>query len=392
MALKGTNQEFGRPYNRRVLLEAVRLHGPITRAELARQVGLSLQTVSNIVAELEAQGFVVARSGTGSRDSRAPQIAMNPDGGYAIGVHVTPLGLEVALINLVGETIAHETIECVQIAPDVAFERIGALVRQLSAVRPGGRILGVGMAMPGPFGIEGMSFVGSTTLEGWKGVPILERLAAVSPYPVFIEGDTAAAAHAARLYGRGTELRNFYYLYFGVGLGGCMVTESGVVRGTWGNAGEIGHLPLVPDGEDCPCGNRGCLERHLSHDAFERRPAGQSLAEWVAEVAPLLRSTVVIVENLFDPETVIIGGSAPRELLEALVDATAELPNSVAERDDRSVPRVLLAANETVVLRGAAALAISAVLSPRFGQMFRQPEMRQEWDPMMQQPRSRISA
>ena len=386
MVFKGTNQEFGRPYNRRVLLEAVRLHGPIARAELARHVGLTLQTVSNIVAELEAQGFVIADSGT-----RAPRISINPEGGFAIGIHVTPLRLEAALVNLVGDIVARGAVEAVQIEPEVAFRRIGELVGQLSAVRPAGRILGVGMAMPGPFDVETMSFVGPTTLEAWKGAAVQERLSQAVPYPVFIGGDTAAAAEAERLYGVGASFRNFYYLYFGVGLGGCLVSDGGVVRGARGNAGEIGHIPVVPDGDACPCGNRGCLERHLSLDAFQRRPPGQSLDAWVADTTPLLRSTVVIIENLFDPETIVIGGSASEDLLAALVGAAADLPNSVAARSNRKTPRLLLSAGRDVVLRGAAASAISAVLSPRFGQMFRQDVNRLERDPMMQQPLSRAS-
>ena len=132
------------------------------------------------------------------------------------------------------------------------------------AGRERGRMLGIGLAMPGPFDVEFMSFVGPTTLEGWQGVPIRERLAAMTGLPTFIEIDHAAAALGERLYGIGRNVRDFYYLYFGVGLGGCMVHDGAILRGGHGNAGEIGHLPLVPDGEPCPCGNRGCLERYLS--------------------------------------------------------------------------------------------------------------------------------
>ena len=60
MALRGTNQEFGRPYNRRIVLESIRLHGPTTRAEIAQRVGLTVQTVSTIVRELEEQGYLVS--------------------------------------------------------------------------------------------------------------------------------------------------------------------------------------------------------------------------------------------------------------------------------------------------------------------------------------------
>ena len=106
MALRGTNQEFGRPYNRRIVLETIRLHAPITRADIARRVGLTTQTVANIVREIEEQGFIVAsRAEPKGRGYPAATLAVNPEGGFAIGIHVTPLGLEAGLINLAGEVI-----------------------------------------------------------------------------------------------------------------------------------------------------------------------------------------------------------------------------------------------------------------------------------------------
>lgn len=388
--LRGTNQEFGRPFNRRIVLEAVRLHGPVTRAELARQVGLTLQTVLTIVGELEEHGFV--RSQPPPAGSRAPQITINPEGGFAIGVQVSPRGLDAALINLAGEIVARREVEARQVAPDAAFEMISELVTELSASRADGRILGVGVAMPGPFDVEAMSFVGSTTMAGWKGVRILDRLSRAVPYPAFVGVDTAAAAHAERLYGIGADFRTFYYLYFGVGLGGCHVQDGTTSRGSWGNAGEIGHIPVVADGEPCPCGNRGCLERYLSLDAYDHRPAGLGLDDWIRQVTPVLHQAVITIENLFDPETIITGGLAPDEMMEKLVAAAAVLPNSVAARSDRRTPRVVLSSSRDVVVRGAAALVVSGVLSPRLGQMFGQRAARRDGDPIMQGTTSLESA
>jgi predicted NBD/HSP70 family sugar kinase len=174
-----------------------------------------------------------------------------------------------------------------------------------------------------------------------------------------------------------------YYLYFGVGLGGCLVQDGLPVRGAFRNAGEIGHIPVVPDGEACPCGNRGCLERYLSLEAFERRAAQVGEAGWIGEAAPMLRTAITTVENLFDPETVIIGGLAREDLMVKLLAAATPLPNSVSQRKDRKGPRVTLSAGgPDAVLRGAAALAVAGVLSPRFGIMFAQDEPRNERDPM----------
>ena len=215
-----------------------------------------------------------------------------------------------------------------------------------------------------------MSFVGPTTMTGWENVAIRERLAELTGLPSFLETDMAAAALGEQLYGLGKQFSEYYYLYFGVGLGGALVHEGRVMRGAWGNAGEIGHIPVVPDGEPCPCGNRGCLERYFSLDALRR--ANVSEADWPESVAPIFRNAITTIENLFDPETVVLGGLASAGLLQRLAEmAEKNLPNSIAARRGRETPRVVVArGGEHSVLRGAAALAVSGVLSPRFGRMF----------------------
>ncbi|PAQ12411.1 ROK family transcriptional regulator [Mesorhizobium temperatum] len=370
MALRGTNQEFGRPYNRRIVLESIRLHGPIARGDIARRVGLTVQTVSTIVRELEEHGYVLSmREEPRGRGLPPATLRINPEGGYAVGIHVTPLGINAALINLSGDVIESAYRGAPNATPDHAFDLIGAMVLELTRLRPGGRVLGIGMALPGPFGVESMSFIGPTTMTGWKDVALRERLEASTGLPAFFETDMAAAAMGERLYGLGTGYSEYYYLYFGVGLGGVMVHDGSALRGAWGNAGEIGHIPVVPGGEPCPCGNRGCLERYLSLEALRRRNISD--AEWVSEVGPIFRNAITIIENLFDPETIILGGLASTDLLERLAGSVANLPNSISARKDRTAPRVTVArGGQHAVLRGAAALAVSGVLSPRFGQIF----------------------
>ena len=386
MALRGTNQEFGRPYNRRIVLEAIRLHGPLTRADIARRVGLTPQTVANIVREIEVHGFVLSRrEAPKGRGLPASALALNPDGGFAVGVHVTPRGLEAALVNIAGTIVARARRDLPRIDPDTAFREIGAIVPSLAAHRPNGRMLGVGLAMPGPFDVESMSFVGPTTLEGWKGVPVRQALATVTGLPSFLEVDLAAAAHGEQLYGAGRAFREFYYVYFGVGLGGTMVHDGAGLRGAWGNAGEIGHMTAVPGGDPCPCGNRGCLERYVSLEASERRSAMLGEEGWRAEAAPLFRTALLTIENLFDPETVVVGGLAPRRLVERLVAAASPLANSVAARSDRQAPRVTFSAlGQDAVLLGAAALAVSGVLSPRFGMLFAEGPRPAARDPILE--------
>ena len=370
MTLRGTNQESGRPYNRRIVLESIRLHGPTTRNDIARRVGLTVQTVSTIVRELDEQHYILSlREQPRGRGLPPEVLRINPEGGYAVGIHVTPIGIRAGLINLGGDVVATLQRDAPGATPDLAFDLIGSMVPELTGLRPEGRILGVGMAMPGPFDVEAMSFVGPTTMAGWKDVKLRERLAEATGLPAFLEPDMVAAALGEQLHGLGTQFSDYYYLYFGIGLGGAMVQDGAVYRGTWGNAGEIGHIPAIPDGEACPCGNRGCLERYLSLEAFGRRGLGE--AEWTREVAPIFRNAMATIENLFDPQTVILGGLATTSLLERLAGFAQSLPNSVSARAGRTAPRILVGrGGQNSVLRGAAALAISGALSPRFGRMF----------------------
>ncbi|MDF0603973.1 winged helix-turn-helix transcriptional regulator, partial [Psychromarinibacter sp. C21-152] len=173
MTLRGTNQELGRPLNRRIVLETIRQKGPITRAQIARQVGLTVQTVSTITTELQDLGFVsVGPAMTKGRGFPAPSLEVNADGGFTCGVYVTPRGLQAGLMNLSGEVLDIRSEAATQLSADAAFERIAAMVADLVADIPPERVIGVGMAMPGPFDIESMSCVGPTTMEQWRGVDV----------------------------------------------------------------------------------------------------------------------------------------------------------------------------------------------------------------------------
>ncbi|MVA18829.1 ROK family protein [Agrobacterium vitis] len=370
MALRGTNQESGRPYNRRIVLESIRLHGPTTRGDVAERVGLTVQTVSTIVRELEDQGLLLSvREKPKGRGIPPSALTINPEGGHAVGIHLTPLGIEAALVNLRGDVVESRQRPAPNAMPDEAFALIGDMVADLKTSPRQGRLLGAGLALPGPFDVDSMSFVGPTTMAGWKNVDIRQRLADATGLPAFMENDMAAAALGEQLYGLGQQFSDYFYLFFSVGLGGAMMHDGVVMRGAWGNAGEIGHIAAIPDGELCHCGNRGCLERYLSLDAFKR--SGLSEEAWVDAIAPIFRSAIRTIENLFDPETIVLGGLAPQSLIERLAALSDGLTNSISARTNRTVPRVVVASDcQRSALRGAAALAVFGVLSPRFGQMF----------------------
>ncbi|MCX5496383.1 ROK family transcriptional regulator [Kaistia dalseonensis] len=381
MALRGTNQEVGRSFNRRTVLETIRLFGPISRAEIAEKVGLTVQTVTTITHELLGQQLLSAAVEPPRGRGQPPTtLTINPAGGFTVGLSLSPAGIEIALVDLVGAIVERRKLAISLRDPAATIEAGRRLVEALCAGRRRETILGMGIAIPGPQDVEPMSFVGSTTLEGWRGIPIADRFAAATGLPTFLDIDLTAAALGDLLYGIGRGFSTFYYLYFGAGLGGRFVQGRSVLGGHRGNAGEVGHMTIVVGGDPCPCGNRGCLERYVSLDALERRLRAEGIETapdeiilggspifdaWLAEVAPLMQAAIVSIENLFDPETIIIGGHAPRRLIERLVEAAEPLPHSIAERPDRSAPRITLSDDGVdAVLRGAAALAVSGTMSP----------------------------
>jgi predicted NBD/HSP70 family sugar kinase len=379
MSLRGTNQEVGRPFNRRIVLELIRLHGPIARNEIADRTGLTVQTISNIVHELEDDGFLlISRQKPAGRGLPPSTLSINPDSGHAFGIQISPLGIEVALVNLGGTIVAMARQAIENAAPEHAFGIIAKLVEEVKSQFRDARLLGAGLAMPGPFGVDSMSFIGPTTLAGWQDVNIPQELEKASGLPGFIEIDMAAAALGEQLYGHGTNLSDYYYLYFGLGLGGTMVHDGETVRGNWGNAGEIGHLTMVPDGEMCACGNRGCLERYVSLEAFRRHKRSEE--EWVEDIGPIFTRAIRMIENMYDPQTIVLGGLASRSLLTRLAGVADALGNSIAARLDRTVPRLMVASlGEDTVLRGAAALAVRGAFAPRQGRMFKHPQSNEQW-------------
>ncbi|MGO4704624.1 ROK family protein [Microvirga sp. 2MCAF38] len=384
----GNNPERSRTHNRRVVLEAVRLHGPLGRTAIARLAHLSSQAVSNIVGELLDEGLLLEcgrlRAGRGLPPV---QVMVNPDGGMTIGVEIAADHIVTVLVDLTGQIRMHRAIPLGNTAPDLIKQRIKVEIDRACEAVPGAgdRLLGVGVVMPGPFEIEGMSSVGPTTLPGWSGLNASAILSEATGRTTLVENDATAAAVGERLHGVARNLKNFCLLYFGVGLGLGTVTDGRPLRGAFGNAGEIGHIIVAPGGKPCPCGNRGCLERYASWHALKEhlsakgivcddpseietlpRDARPFVKEWIAEAATYLSPVVGMLENLFDPESIVFGGALPDAILDDLIAALEPLPLSVASRRQRAVPRVMRGATgQLTAALGAAALPLLETVTPR---------------------------
>jgi len=384
----GSNPERNRAHNRRVVLEVIRLNEHLGRTEIARRARLTSQAVSNIVNDLLAEGLVIQQGRLRSGRGQPPiQFAINPEGPMTAGVEIATDHMATVLLDLAGGIRGQSIRPLAAPGPDGVPGLVAAEIRRLQAARGAGssRLLGVGVVMPGPFDVEGMSSVGPATLPGWAGVdPVSLFSRATGHHVVVVENDATAAAVGERLHGAGRQLRGFCYLYFGVGLGLGVIQDGRPLRGAFGNAGEIGHVGVVPRNREGLYGPAGALERFVSVFALRERLAAAgvhvanlediqrlhdagdpTLAEWIALAADYLAPTVAMLENIFDPETVIFGGGLPDSVLDAVIAALEPLPVSVATRRQRSLPRVLRGqSGQLTAALGAAALPLLDTVSP----------------------------
>lgn len=384
-ATTGTNLEHARLHNRRVVLEAIRQAGQLTRAELTRLTSLTAQTISNIVAELLGESLLLSHAPEKTPRGQPPiPLSLNPDGGFSIGFHVNQHRIVAVLMDLKGATRARQAYEVSY--PSFA-DALPLMLKSVKAFRrkvPNERLLGIGVALPGPFGVEGMTAVGPTGMPGWDDAASLAALRHDSQLPVLMENDATAAAMGERLYGIAGGLRDFVYLFVGHGFGSGFYLDNRLYSGHWRNAGEIGHVIVTPNGKPCSCGKRGCFERYVSGAALlehlgidpdhnlgdldltdPRFTTG--IQRWLAEAVPALRYAISVLESLLDPETVLLGGTLPDPILRALVDGSFPLFPSVSVRANGPHERVQLGtAGPDCVALGAAALMILAELSPDY--------------------------
>ena len=399
MVSRGTTQQSSAPYNRRIVLDVIRRQGSISRKEIVDQVSLSPQTVANITNDLETIGLIVAKRVTGapakSRGRGQPPIAfeLNANAGHSIGISLEPGRLSAALVNLVGEVVGRREVDVDTHDQRRALAAMVRLVnelrrRPLPAAKPGSaeRIWGIGIALPGPLVQTDISFVGPTALEGWKDLSVFDELRDTTRLQVFYSVDSVAGALGETLFGVARSLDDFFYMHFGVGLGGTLVVNRSAYRGAAGNATEIGHIPVVPGGKPCYCGNAGCLERYLSlHSLAEalgiagepdrdariaarlERNDDPVLLSWCRQAADRLRDAICVIENMLDPRAIVIGGSAPKALVERLLELAQPLHHSVRGGVAQPTERVLLSERqEDSSILGAAVLPIYDLLSPRF--------------------------
>ncbi|MEU7568235.1 ROK family transcriptional regulator [Streptomyces fradiae] len=362
------------------VVRAVRMAGSLTQAEIARTTGLSAATVSNIVRELKDGGTVeVTPTSAGGR--RARSVSLSGDAGIVIGVDFGHTHLRVAVGNLAHQVLAEESEPLdVDASSAEGFDRAEHLVKRLietTGIGPG-KVIGVGLGVPGPIDVSSGTLGSTSILPGWSGINPGQELSRRLGVPVYVDNDANLGALGELVWGAGRGVRDLAYIKVASGVGAGLVIDGQIYRGPGGTAGEIGHITLDESGPVCRCGNRGCLEtfaaaRYVlpllqpSHGpdlTMERvvrlaREGDPGCRRVVADVGRHIGSGVANLCNLLNPSRVVLGG----DLAEAGELVLAPIRESVSRYAIPSAARQLAVSPGALGGRAEVLGALALVLS-----------------------------
>ncbi len=333
------NRDLIRAINRSTVLNTIKTHGPISRAEIARFIKLSAATVSGITAELIDDGLIFEKETGDSNGGRRPiLLALNPQGGYVVGLKLLESQVVGVLTDLEATILAKHTQALDNHSLDQAIDTLGlvveALVSQCDLEQK--QLLGVGLGLAGIIDAQHGRLRHSPTF-GWRDAPIGDLLRKRVQTPVHIGNDVDTLTLTEKWFGKGQSVDNFLTVTIGRGVGLGIVVNGQIYSGFQGGAGEFGHTVIDPAGPQCACGNRGCLETYVSDPALLRKAkeavergelpeTAQNLdtllqqaqegnpvaAAIFAQAGQVLGRGIANLINIFSPQRIIMSGEGVR--------------------------------------------------------------------------------
>lgn len=348
---KGSNSSRLGRYNKSILLTELRRLEKASKAMLAQCSGLSPQAVTRIVDELDKTGLVRRRGRShGGKGQPSILYSINPAGAYAIGVKVGRRSMEMLLMDFGGRVLGSINHSYDWPDPEQMLPRIETgldeLVDRLS-VKQQRRLMGVGVAMPWFIGEWTSELgMGEHLAEKWRTIDFGAEMARRTTLPIFFENDDSAAAIAELLFGCGTRISNFLYVYIGTFIGGGVVIGGNLEPGAHGNSGAIASMPVPESGLASGAGLRDhtvqllnraslyVLQRHLAdhgveiEDIAELEHAGTAVAtlveQWMEDCVDALVHALLAAISVLDPEAIVIDSQLPRPLVEQMVERVSE--------------------------------------------------------------------
>lgn len=339
---RGTNQQGMRAYNERLVLSLIRSHGSLPKAPMARLTGLSAQTVSVIVRQLEADGLLVReKPQKGKVGQPLVPFSLNPDGAYFAGLKIGRRSFDLMLLDLMGRQRAKLHKAYAYPTPEGIIEfldqGLDELVKDLSR-NARKRIAGIGVAAPFElWNWEEAVGAPQAVMQAWRDFDIKAEIAKLSDWPVHYCNDATAACAAELVFGTGRKHRDFIYVYVGYFIGGGVVVNGNLFPGRTGNAGALGSLPVpkVKGGMGQLIGEaslyeleKTLIEEGRDHSLLWRSPigwgdVGPALDDWTARSAKAIAYAIASAVAVIDAEAVFIDGAFPPDVRKALVQQTA---------------------------------------------------------------------
>lgn len=323
MAQRGTPD-----LNRSAILAYLGAQGPASRADLARFLGVSPALVTQLTRELIADGLLNELENSPSQGGRpARMLGVVSNAGRAIGVKLAADHTAFVEVGIDG-VVLRSASEPFDASSPLMIGDLTSLLRRFIEGGGNAPILGIGVGVPGSVDDQSEGVVDSTQL-GWNQVPLGASLRRALGLPVLVDNNVNALCMAERLFGQGRAHQNFLVVTIGTGVGAGIISDGSVLRGHSGGAGEIGHIPVNPDGPLCQCGNHGCLETYVGERALvaAARKAGiigpqSGIASLAAEAdggnasaqaifseaGHVLGRALAGVINTLDPEVVLLLG------------------------------------------------------------------------------------
>ena len=377
--------------NLSVILRRVWCVDETSRAELARELGLSRSAVSTLVEPLLNAGLIEEGGAGHSTGGRKPRILrFNPEGHFILGVDLGATHVSVIAIDLNGNVKGWRVSSCdVRAQPTEALRLINSLCQSLinELQGPGRVLLGVGLAAPSPISESQATKLSPLFMPLWSDVDLATDLKLPPRCPLIVDNDANAGALAEMWWGSGRESTHIAFLKLGTGVGGGFVVHGEVFRGHSGLAGEIGHLVINPEGDPCVCGLRGCLATYVGSGALLSKarslstggdtslyPNVEALITALREGDPVARAVITEAGehlglavagllSIMNPERILIGG-ALAEAGEALLHPLRDRLLSRSLWTALSTSRIQVSElGERGVALGAATLVLQSALA-----------------------------
>lgn len=316
---QGINPARVKTANQAAILKTIYHRGPIKRAEIAESLGLTLPTITTNVNSMMARGIVreagPLQSGARFAGRRAHPVEIVPESRHFIGVEIQGSRRAVCLVDYRGRTLYAQESPEEERDYERNMELSCAMVRRALAQHGMEMedIAGVGVCLPGLVDTQ-KGILEVRPSYNWTHKDIRGDLAARLGYagPIHVENNACARAYGVQLFRREAleDAQTFAYLFINQGIACPLVLNTAMNFGSVVGAGEVGHMVMVPDGEPCGCGNRGCLEAYASDAAILCRYAGALERKGKALSEPLSMEHVLAAQEAGDPAAVEIVGQA----------------------------------------------------------------------------------